>query len=640
MEKYITIGIAGHVDHGKTSLVKCLTGIDTDRRKEEKERGLSIDAGVAELVLPCGRTAVLIDVPGHTDFLKNAIRGLSCVDAAILVVAADDGVMPQTREHLDILSFFKASNGIVVLSKADLVDTETLEIAELELRELLIDTFMGEAPIIPFSSLESSEKGEILNALDRMITALPDRRHRAPVRMWIDQLRSFPGIGTVVSGTVLSGRLRQDDPVELFPIRVRTRARSLESHGKEIHEAFPGQRVGVNLPKISLNTLHRGMALIEPDTLRASIFLNADVHVPVSVRRPIKNRQKIKIHIGTAVTIATVVIMDRKTLAPGESGLVQFRLNRPLAVMARDTYVATLMNIPTVVAGGTILEVPHSKFRPVKAGRIISYLEALRQEDLNAFVERFFQHEPHRFLTARELSQATGFSESSLQATINSKVSCGEFVYFKGKGAVARNEYDTIKSKIYTVLQKKIEADPVRKNISLGEIAASIPKNIDENLLLIAAEDLTSENRVIKLEGGYHLPDALNRFSPQSEKLSSLVEDFAEKAGISPFSAERIWKENTIGIDKSEFQHVLNFMCTQKKLVRLKDNRFLSTQAMEEIKMRVKTAIEKKGSITLKDSAEILGYGRWGGAPVFDYLDKIGFTARVGNDRVLKRYDR
>jgi len=632
-----TIGIAGHVDHGKTSLVRALTGIDTDRRPEEKARGLSIDAGVAELVLPSGRPAALIDVPGHTDYLKNAIRGLSCVDAAVLVVAADDGVMPQTREHLEILSFFKAAKGIVVLSKADLVDPDTLEFAELELRELLAGSFMEDAPVIAFSSLQPSAADEILAALDRLLPAEASGGGGDPFRMWIDQLRSFQGIGTVVSGTVLSGRLRPDDPVEILPLGLQTRARSLESHGKSIPQAVAGQRVGINLAKVHLPDLARGMALAEPDSLRPSYLFNADIRVPASVERPLKNRQKIRIHIGTTAAIATVVLMDREALAPGESGLVQFRLKTQIAAGPRDAYAATLMNRPKVVAGGTILEVPHAKFRPIKAQCIRSYLEALRRKDLESFVERFFQHNPHRFLTAKDLARATGLPEKALQAAVNAKVSRGDFVYFKGRGAVVKSEFVKIKDRIYTVISSKIEADPVRKHIAPGEIAAGMACKVDENLILMAADELISENRVIQMEGGYHLPDALSRFSPLSRDVSSMVDGFAEKSGITPFSPDTIWKKYEQGIDKSEIQRILDFMCTQKKLVRLSDNRFLSSEALEEIKARVKKAITEKGSITLKDSTEILGYGRWGGAPVFDYLDKIGFTSRVGNERILRQ---
>jgi selenocysteine-specific elongation factor len=632
-----TIGIAGHVDHGKTSLVKTLTGIDTDRKPEEKLRGLSIDSGIAELVLPSGCKTALIDVPGHTDFLKNAIRGLSCVDAAVLVVAADDGVMPQTREHLEILSFFKAAQGIVVLSKADLVDQDTLDIAELELRELLAGSFMEDASIIPFSTFQPSAANTILAAIDQLRPAAESGRVRSPFRMWIDQLRSFQGIGTVVSGTVLSGRLRQDDPIEILPLGLRTRARSLESHGKGIPEAIAGQRVGINLPKVHLPELARGMALAEPDILRPSYLFNADIRVPLLVERPLKNRQKIRLHIGTAVAIATVVLMDREVLAPGESGLVQFRLKTQIAARPRDAYAATLLNRPRVVAGGTILEVPHAKFRPIKAQCILSYLDALRRRDLAAFVDRFFQHNPHRFLTARDLARATDLPEKNLQAAINAKVSRGDFLYFKGQGAVVKSEFVRIKDKIYTVISSKIEADPVRKHIAPGEIAAGIPIKVDENLILMAADELISENRVIRLEGGYHLPDALDRFSPLSRDVSSMVDRFAEKAGITPFSPDTIWKKYEQDIDKREIRRILDFMCTQKKLVRLSDSRFLSVEALEEIKERVKKAITEKGSITLKDSTEILGYGRWGGAPVFDYLDKIGFTTRIGNERILRQ---
>lgn len=633
-----TIGIAGHVDHGKTSLVQVLTGVDTDRKPEEKARGLSIEAGIAQLTLPSGRETALVDVPGHTDFLKNAIRGLSCVDAAVLVVAADDGVMPQTIEHLDILSFFKASCGIVVLSKADRVDTETIELAQLELRELLAGTFLEDAPIIPFSARQPIAKNDIIAAMDQVLGEDPPLRRKDPFRMWIDQLRSFAGFGTVVSGTVLSGKLRQGDPLEILPLQIHTRARSMESHGKPIDEAVRGQRVGINLPKVRMQLLARGMALAEPETVRPSHLLNAELYVPASAGRPLKNRQKVKLHIGTSVNIATVVHMGGDAIAPGNSGLVQFRLQNRTAARPQDCFAATLMNMPKVIAGGTILEVPHAKYRPIKGDCIVAYLNALKNSDLETFVDRFFQHRPHRFLAAKDLAGTTGFSEKALQAVINSKVSRGDIVYFKGKGALRKDDYVAIEDKVYTLIKKKIEADPVRKPIGPNEVAASITDKIDEDLIIIAADNLISKKRMIKMEGGYHLAGALERFSPVNRQVSITVAEFAEKSGIKPFSPDSIWKKYEQGIDKHEVQRILDFMCKEKKLVRLRDNRFLSSEALEEIKTRVKKAIENKGSITLKDSTDILGYGRWGGAPVLDYLDKIGFTTRIGDERRLKKH--
>jgi selenocysteine-specific elongation factor len=630
-----TVGVAGHVDHGKTSLVNAITGIDTDRRPEEKTRGMTIEAGVAELALPSGRRAALIDVPGHTDYLKNAIRGLSGVDAAILVVAADDGVMPQTREHLDILSCFGAGSGVVVVSKADLVDAETLMIAELELQEMLEGTFLEEAPILTFSVHRPDGRQAVLQALDGVLPPRDPGLAKAPFRMWIDQLRSLPGIGTVVSGTVSSGRIQAGDAVEVMPGRVPARARSLESHGRGVDRAEAGQRVGVNLPRVPLSRLGRGMALAAPGSVRQNPFLNALVRVLPTASRPLENRQKVKLCVGSSVSVATVVLMTADVLAPGGSGLVQFRLRAPGAAKAGDPFVATLMNRPTVVAGGTVLEVPHAKFRPARAQGIVGYLEALRTGNVDAFVEQYFRYDAHRFLTAAELSRTTGIPELPLAAAITSRVRRGSFLYVKGRGAVARSQFEAVKSTILSLLRSKGEAETVRSSVALGEIAGAIPERVDDHLLQMAVEDLRADQKVVRCGGGYQLPDALGRISTRQAAFADLVARFAEGNGLSPFSADSLWKHMDRSIDKREVQRLLEFMCTRGQAARLGDGRFLAAETLDAVKARVKAAIDRKGAITLRDSTEILGYGRWGGAPVFEHLDRIGFTRRVGDERVL-----
>lgn len=252
VQKHITIGVAGHVDHGKTSLVKALTGIDTDRLQEEKRRGLSIESGIAPLALTPGGTVAFVDVPGHTDFMKNTIRGLSSVDAAILVVAADDGVMPQTREHMEILRFLGAETGFVVLSKVDLVDEETLEMAVLEIRELLAGTVLEEKPIIPFSAVDQRGVEEIRGQIEKLSETCRGKNAEDPFRLWIDQIRGVQGFGSVVSGTVLSGMLKENDPLVLLPSGLEIRVRSLEVHHKRVEETVAGQRVGISLH----STLH------------------------------------------------------------------------------------------------------------------------------------------------------------------------------------------------------------------------------------------------------------------------------------------------------------------------------------------------------------------------------------------------
>jgi small GTP-binding protein len=273
MNKYVTIGIAGHVDHGKTSLVRTLTGIETDRLEEEKRRGLSIESGVAPFLTTGGLSIALVDVPGHTDFLKNTIRGLSCVDMAILVVAADDGVMPQTREHMKILDLFGAKTGFVVLSKADMVDRETLELAELEIKEVVRGSVFQGKPVIPYSALDRRGLEDVRSAIEEEALGLKSKSADDAFRLWIDQVSGVAGFGTVVTGTILSGTLSQDEALVLLPPGIETRARSLETHHKIVEKAHAGQRVGINLHKVSLDQVGRGMLLAAPGRMSPGFLL-------------------------------------------------------------------------------------------------------------------------------------------------------------------------------------------------------------------------------------------------------------------------------------------------------------------------------------------------------------------------------
>jgi len=289
MGRYITVGIAGHVEHGKTTLVRHLTGVDTDRMKEEKDRGLSIESGVAPLVLPSGTRIGLVDVPGHTDFMKNTIRGLSAVDAAVLIVAADDGVMPQTREHLRLLRYLGVDSGFVVLGKIDLVDPETAGFAALEVQEAVENTFLEGTPIIPFSGLDGRGRDEIIAALDNLAEGIePDKGTDRPFRLFVDRIRMFRGFGTVVSGTVLSGSVRKGDRVELFPSGDLLRVRSLETHHDAVSGVDAGMRVGLSLQGGLSKRIARGMVLAEPGSLSASPLLNVELHVSPEAPQALK----------------------------------------------------------------------------------------------------------------------------------------------------------------------------------------------------------------------------------------------------------------------------------------------------------------------------------------------------------------
>lgn len=636
MNTPITIGVAGHVDHGKTTLVRHLTGIDTDRRAEEKARGLSIDSGVAELKLPDGQHIALIDVPGHTDFLKNTIRGLHGVDMAILVVAADDGVMPQTREHMEILKFFKAGGGMAVLSKTDLVDEDTVVVAELELRELVSKTFLDGCPIFRFSERQPELGSAIIRGIDHALKDLPIKKQRIPFRMWIDQVKSFKGHGTVVSGTVASGRICTDEEIELLPAGIITRARSLQSHACSVSHVLAGQRIGINLHRVHVDEVGRGMCLAAPGSIQSVYMFNAEMRVLSTAKTGIKNRQRVKLYLGTSIHNALVVLMSEERLDPGQNGLVQFRLMKPLAVLPQDTFVISTLNINTVIAGGRVIETAQEKFRLIKSKTLMPILTALQQSDIHTYVDRIFDRSKGRLLTAKTLCRKTGISTDEFERLINSKVQKGELVYVKGYGALRQIHFDTMKDRFKKVLEELFHKDPLKKNISVSEVSKHFTYSVEDNLLKTVADILCQEGVIERLDGGYILSRSSDGFDEHRKNLINQLLRYAQQSGLIPFSADTFWKQHRFKYTKMEISQLLNFLFSRKKLIRLNDHRFLSLQAIEEIKERVKQAIKDNGFITVNDCTELFGYGRWGGTHVLDYLNDIGFTVRKNDKHTLK----
>jgi selenocysteine-specific elongation factor len=635
MEKYYTIGFAGHVDHGKTTLVRSLTGIDTDRKAEEKRRGMSIEAGVARLDLPSGRHAAVIDVPGHTDFLKNTIRGLSSVDMVVMVVAADDGVMPQTREHLEVSKFFGAASGLVVLSKTDLVDTETADLAELEIKELLGGTFLDQCPIYKFSAVRPGSSDDIAGGIDEALTRLPAKPPNQAFRLWIDQVNSLPGHGTIVSGTVASGTLQSNAALELLPSGVTTRARSLESHGCAIAQAVAGQRVGINLHRVPLRDVRRGMCLTTPGNLGAGYILNGHLRILKTAGKGIKSRQRVRIYLGTVAVNALIISMEAERLEPGQSGLVQIRLASPVAARPRDAFVTTPLNRNTVIGGGLVLETPREKYRRVKSGSILPRLTALQNFDAQGYLQSVLATRPGELIRARELAIETGLPMREFERHITAKVQKGEVVYFKGHGAVQANLLRDIGGGFLAVVREAIRKDPLKKNITLTEVAEQLPDKVAEPLLAIVADALCREKQLARLEGGYCLPDSESLLDEKHKALMALLLDYARNSQLTPFSVDTVWKLHRPRYDKEEIRQLLNFLFARNKLARLNDNRFLSLDAIAEIKRRVARTIAQRGFITVSDSKELLGYGRWGGTHVFDYLNAIGFTVRRADKHYL-----
>jgi len=597
----------------------------------EKNSNFSIQVAISEFYVMPEIRAALMDVPGHPRLLKSAIRGLSAVDFCILVVAADDGIMPQTIEHIKIINHFKVGDGVVVISKTDLVDQELMELAELEIHDAVQHTVFSGKPVIRFSATDSSGKENLLSCIRKAIETIPGKNPDAPFRMWIDEAIGAPGFGTVACGTVISGTVSQDDPLSLLPLNRETRARSLEVHHRKAAAAFAGQRVGINLPKISLKEVQRGMVIVKQKPENLFVFLNAELTADATI----KNLQRVKLYLGTSVSNARVTLMDQPLLSPGQTGLVQFRLNKPLFAVPRDSFVICGMNTQTVIGGGLILEAAKEKFRAAKSSRMIPYLQALKSGDLRMAIQYYLSNHARRLVDRKELFEYTGFSSQATRRIISGLINESEIISCDNETLLLKETYAALAMKLQQAVEAVLSTDPLKKAVGRDEIRKAVDLPVDDALLKYMLDDLCRLNRIVKVKGGYIIAGFAAILNVAQQKMADILMNYAWESGLSSFSAGNYCRVINPDFKKNETQKILDFLHEQGKLIRLSNNHFLNAEALAEIKRRVRKAIDEKGSFRMTDSLDILGYGRSKAAPVFEYLDEIGFTRRQGDERRL-----
>ncbi|MFN0072398.1 MAG: selenocysteine-specific translation elongation factor, partial [Chloroflexota bacterium] len=372
------VGTAGHVDHGKSTLIRALTGIDPDRLREEKERGMTIDLGFAWLTLPSGLEISIVDVPGHERFVHNMLAGVGGIDIALLVVAADEGIMPQTREHLDILDLLGISSGVVVVTKMDLVDQEWLDLVVAEIEEGLQDSLLATAPLIPVSSTTGQGLEQLKFTLDTLLARERTRPMTGRPRLPIDRVFTMSGFGTVVTGTLIDGALHVGDELEIVPGGKRTRIRGLQSHRRKVDTVPAGTRVAVNVSGVSTDELARGEVLSAPGALRATRLLDVRLNMVREGPKTLRHNAEVTFHTGSAETIGKVALLDERELAPGEIGLAQIRLQQPVAVAKGDLFVIRLLTPALTIGGGVIIE-PHPQRHRRFQDQVLEQLQVLEQ---------------------------------------------------------------------------------------------------------------------------------------------------------------------------------------------------------------------------------------------------------------------
>ncbi len=624
----VIVGTSGHIDHGKTSLVRALTGTDTDRWEEEKRRGITIDLGFASLEIEPGLHLGFVDVPGHERFVKNMLAGVGGIDVVLLVIAADESVMPQTREHFEICRLLGIRHGIVVLTKSDLVDEEILELVKLEVEDYLADSFLDTAPMIPVSSTTGAGLPELGSALAEAARAVKPRSSDGLLRLPVDRVFSMKGFGTVVTGTLVSGQLRVEDQVEILPGRQQARVRSVEVHGKSLRAALAGQRTAVNLGGTPKSALERGMCLAAPSQFSETTQFDAWIELLVSAK-PLRHGAPVHVHLGTSETVGRAYILGAQgrqaALVPGSEGFVQLRLDNPLVAVSGDPFILRQFSPLTTIAGGRLLRPNAPRYKRKEDWRPL--LEALRDSQPATVLRLLCQSRPYG-VSGRELTAMTGRPEQQwldLARTSESELVLREKPLWVSSFARVRQAQE----QLLRALARFHESNPLlagapTEAIRTGEFPAA-PDFFADCLLrrLTDSGDVAMEGELVR-SAGYRI----RLQADEQQARDSLVAAFAEAGLRVPALKDFL---PTLPIDAARAQRVLAALLREGVLVRVSRELVFHSSAIGALRDRL--AAMRGQRIQVGEFKALADVSRKYAIPLLEHFDRQKITLRDGDAR-------
>ncbi|MBC8264451.1 MAG: selenocysteine-specific translation elongation factor [Anaerolineales bacterium] len=634
------IGTAGHVDHGKSRLVEALTGIDPDRLKEEKEREMTIDLGFAWLTLPSGEPVGVVDVPGHRDFIENMLAGVGGIDAALFVVAADEGVMPQTREHLAILHLLGVTNGVVALTKMDLIeDEEWLELVQLDVTELLEDTVLADASMVPVSVRTGQGLQDLLEKLDELLENVPPRKNLGRPRLPVDRVFTIAGFGTVVTGTLLDGDLQVGQEVEVLPHGLKARVRGLQTHQEKIERAVLGSRVAVNLTGVSKDEVQRGDVVTIPSWLKPTMLVDVRLRYLTSAPRPLRHNAPLKFFSGSAEVMARARLLDSEAIPPGGEGWVQLRLVEPVALVRGDRFIVRQPSPGVTVGGGQVIDPHparrHRRFRSEVIARLatlargspaeilLQSLETSQPCQLRTLIERSGLAKEDAGHALQELLD--GQQVLVLDSRIE-KVPKTQYLVANNPYLISALGWEKLLSKLIIALRDYHQRHPLRQGMPREELKSQL--KLSTKLLNEVASRAVSEDRLMDEEATLRLPEHQVEFSPDQEgQVRRLLAAFKKNPYTTPSVTD---SEVMVGAE------VLSALIQQGKLVQISEDVLFLKETYEEMVKQVIEHIKDKGSITVAQVRDMFAASRKYALSLMEHLDERRVTRRVGDERVLR----
>jgi len=633
--KHIIIGTAGHIDHGKTTLIKALTGRETDTLKEEKDRGISINLGFTYFDLPSGRRAGIIDVPGHEKFIKNMLAGISSIDVVLLVIAADEGIMPQTREHFEILQLLNVKKGIIVLTKADLVDAEWIEMIKSDLTEEFKGTFLENAPIHAVSSKNKSGFEKLVNDIDKITEEVSAKDTEGHFRLPVDRVFSVSGFGTVVTGTIISGRVKVGDTIEVYPSKVVTKVRGIQIHDKPEEFGEAGQRCAINLANTKLSEIGRGDVVSSVNIMEPSFSIDCVLYYLKSAKKPLVNRQRVRLYHGTDEILCRVVILDREEIAPGESAYVQLRLEKQINAQRNDRYVLRSYSPMYTIAGGTVINPSAEKAKRFNE----KYIEDLKIKEsgkTESILENTLSKLSGDYPDINVILKALGKNEEGLEEKLQALVEDNIIIKLIALDKTIYIHKNFIKQKIEEIERILIayhNENPLKCGMPKEEIKNKVfgknikQKTYDEMLML-----MENRNSIKIYEKNVSLYDFRIQYTNEQENLKKSI-IFAYDIGRynTPKYSDLAQNEK----DKKNFKMVFDSLMDNEELIKIAEECIFTKYHYENSKVIVSKYIKENGSIAASSARGVFDTSRKFAVALLEHFDGIKLTKRVENDRIL-----
>ena len=627
--KNIIVGTAGHIDHGKTTLIKALTGRNTDRWEEEQRRGITIDLGFTYFDLKNGDRVGIIDVPGHEQFINNRVVGM---DLVLLVVAADEGIMPQTREHMDILGLLGIKKSILVINKCDLVDEEWLELVEEEIQEELEGTFLEGAPVVKVSAATGQGLDELTDTIQQLMSDEVVAKDTQTIpRLPIDRAFTLSGFGTIITGTLISGTITREDVLEMYPIGKECKIRNIQVHGQNQDKCYAGQRVAINLSNVKKKEIRRGCVLAPKNSMKNTDLLDVKLKVLEDSMRILTNHERLHLYTGTSEILCRAVLLDKEQIGPGEEGLVQLRLEEEIAVKRGDRFVVRFYSPMETIGGGIVLE-PNPMRKKRFDAQAIEELKKKESGSLGDVMELQIKEHGDTMITLAELAKVMAHSVDELKEYLEELEESGTIFVFQMKKDTYlwhRDSEFAVRQKIEETLQKYHSEHPYRYGMKKAEIHNTFLKKIKPNIFDAYIERMTGENVYGRREEylslpGYEVPkDAMYL---QTEKL---IEDTFEKAG---YDFVRFSEIDFGKIPRQTAEDVVLMMIDEGKVLRINEEMFTMKHLMDEAKEKIQNHLKEENLITIAQVRDMFSTSRKSAKPILEYMDSIKVTKKTGGE--------